>query len=436
MARNSEIISIHVGQAGCQLGSACWEMFCIEHNIRYDGIMCCEKTASPPVSFFRDTGAGKVVPRGLFVDLEPSVVDEIRTGKYRKLFNPKNLVTGKEDASNCFAKGYFSPGREILDFLLQRLRSTVEECNHLQGFFIYRAFGGGTGSGLTASILESLHEQYPKSILLELSIFPAPKLSSIVVEPYNAALTTHLSLEHSIGTFIVDNEACYDICNRSLDVCNPTFANINRLMGHVISAVTSSLRYEGDVNVDLNEIRTNLIPYPRIQYPLISYAPLTSQNRAVYENTSVNSLLGSCFEPAHQMVKCDNRKGKYISCALLFQGDVVGSSVNAAISSIKARRAGNFVDWCPTGFKVGINNKPPLNLPDADLYVADRSCLMLANSTAVRTVWEKIARKFQILYDKRAFLHWYLEEGLEEADFQDTKLDLEALDMDYREVEA
>lgn len=52
------------------------------------------------------------------------------------------------------------------------------------------------------------------------------------------------------------------------------------------------------------------------------------------------------------MVKCDNRKGKYLSCALLFQGDVVGSSVNAAISSIKARRAGNFVDWCPTGFKV------------------------------------------------------------------------------------
>lgn len=215
----------------------------------------------------------------------------------------------------------------------------VEECNHLQGFFIYRAFGGGTGSGLTASILESLHEQYPKSILLELSIFPAPKvamrpdttlplvllslaadcttlilfqLSSIVVEPYNAALTTHLSLEHSIGTFIVDNEACYDICNRSLDVCNPTFANINRLMGHVISAVTSSLRYEGDVNVDLNEIRTNLIPYPRIQYPLISYAPLTSQNRAVYENTSVNSLLGSCFEPAHQVRT--NERGARNSC--------------------------------------------------------------------------------------------------------------------------
>merc|ERR1719309_1726642 len=88
-----ECISIHVGQAGCQIGNACWELYCLEHGIQPDGVM-------PPgtdqgirgddsySTFFADTGNGKHVPRSVFVDLEPSVIDEVRTGTYRQLFHP------------------------------------------------------------------------------------------------------------------------------------------------------------------------------------------------------------------------------------------------------------------------------------------------------------------------------------------------------------
>ena len=60
-----------------------------------------------------------------------------------------------------------------------------------------------------------------------------------------------------------------------------------------------------------------------------------------------------CFEPANQMVKCDPRHGKYMACCLLYRGDVVPKDVNAAIATIKTKRTIQFVDWCPTGFKVG-----------------------------------------------------------------------------------
>lgn len=46
------------------------------------------------------TGQGKYVPRTIYVDLEPNVVDEVRTGTYRSLFHPEQMITGKEDASN------------------------------------------------------------------------------------------------------------------------------------------------------------------------------------------------------------------------------------------------------------------------------------------------------------------------------------------------
>lgn len=98
--------------------------------------------------------------------------------------------------------------------------------------------------------------------------------------------------------------------------------------------------------------QTNLVPYPRIHFPLATYAPVISAEKAYHEQLSVSEITNSCFEPANQMVKCDPRHGKYMACCLLFRGDVVPKDVNAAIASIKTKRTIQFVDWCPTGFKV------------------------------------------------------------------------------------
>ena len=68
-------------------------------------------------------------------------------------------------------------------------------------------------------------------------------------------------------------------------------------------------------------------------------------------------ITNSCFEPANQMVKCDPRHGKYMACCMLYRGDVVPKDVNAAIATIKTKRTIQFVDWCPTGFKVSPDNQ-------------------------------------------------------------------------------
>ena len=75
---------------------------------------------------------------------------------------------------------------------------------------------------------------------------------------------------------------------------------------------------------------------------------------------SVAEISKACFEPQSQMVKCDPRQGKYMAVCLLYRGDVVPKDVNGAIAEIKANRQVQFVDWCPTGFKVVMakNNGP------------------------------------------------------------------------------
>ena len=88
-------------------------------------------------------------------------------------------------------------------------------------------------------------------------------MSTAIVEPYNSVLLTHTALEHTDVAFLVDNQAIYDLCKNNLGVQAPTYTNLNRLIAQILSSITASLRFEGALNVDLNEFQTNLVPYPR-----------------------------------------------------------------------------------------------------------------------------------------------------------------------------
>lgn len=322
----------------------------------------------------------------------------------------------------------------MIDQILEQLRRLTDFCNGLQGFLIFHSFGGGTGSGLASLLMEKLSLNYGKKTKLEFAIYPAPRISTAVVEPYNSILCTHTTLEHSDCTFIVDNEAIYDICQRNLDICRPTYTNLNRLIAQVVSSITASLRFPGALNVDLNEFQTNLVPYPRIHFPLTSYAPILSVDRAYHEQLTVTEISSACFEPSNQMVKCDPSKGMYMACCLLYRGDIIPKDTNTAINFIKTRKPVNFVDWCPTGFKIGINYQPPTAVPGGDLASVKRALCMLSNNTAISEPWNRLDAKFNIMYAKRAFIHWFVGEGMEEGELDEAKENMAVLLKDYEEV--
>ena len=104
-------------------------------------------------TFFSETSSGKHVPRAVYVDLEPSVCDEVRTGTYKELYHPEQIINGKEDAANNYARGHYTTGKEIVDLVLDRIRKLADNCTGLQGFLVFHATGGGTGSGLGSLLL-------------------------------------------------------------------------------------------------------------------------------------------------------------------------------------------------------------------------------------------------------------------------------------------
>jgi len=112
----SEVVFLHVGQAGVQIATPCWDLFCLEHNIMPDGHMSVVHrgldTSFCPL--FSETPSGKYIPRALLVDLEPATI-HAASQQSHDLFHPNQLLSGKEDAANNFARGHYTVGKECVN---------------------------------------------------------------------------------------------------------------------------------------------------------------------------------------------------------------------------------------------------------------------------------------------------------------------------------
>lgn len=246
------------------------------------------------------------------MDTEPTVIDEVRTGDYKELFHPDLMINSKEDAANNYARGQNSVGKVVLPAVMNIVRKISEQSNSLQGFFVFHSFGGGTGSGFSSLLMNTIKDEFGKKSKLEIAVYPSPQICTAIVEPYNSVLTTHNSMESVDCTFIVDNQAIYEICKNKLNIDSPSYSHLNRLISQVVSSITASLRFNGALNVDMSEFQVNLVPYPRIHFPLASYAPVIPISKAVHETVTVADLTSDLFKYGNQMVKCNPDNGKYM----------------------------------------------------------------------------------------------------------------------------
>ena len=223
--------------------------------------------------YFNEGQGGRYVPRAVLTDLEPGTMDAIRGGAFGKLFRPDNFVHGQSGARNNWAKGHYTEGAELVDSVMDIVRKEAEGCDMLQGFQITHSMGGGTGAGMGTLLVSKIREEYPDRIMSTYSVIPSPKVSDTVVEPYNATLSVHQLVENADQCFALDNEALYDICFRTLKLKNPSYADLNHLIAQAITGTTCSLRFPGQLNCDLRKLAVNMVPFPRLHFFLVGYAP-------------------------------------------------------------------------------------------------------------------------------------------------------------------
>ncbi|KAK0135254.1 Tubulin beta-4B chain [Merluccius polli] len=424
-----EIVHLQAGQCGNQIGAKFWEVISDEHGIDPTGAYHGDSDLQlDRISvYYNEASGGKYVPRAILVDLEPGTMDSVRSGPFGQIFRPDNFVFGQSGAGNNWAKGHYTEGAELVDSVLDVVRKEAESCDCLQGFQLTHSLGGGTGSGMGTLLISKIREEYPDRIMNTFSVVPSPKVSDTVVEPYNATLSVHQLVENTDETYCIDNEALYDICFRTLKLTTPTYGDLNHLVSATMSGVTTCLRFPGQLNADLRKLAVNMVPFPRLHFFMPGFAPLTSRGSQQYRALSVPELTQQMFDAKNMMAACDPRHGRYLTVAAVFRGRMSMKEVDEQMLNVQNKNSSYFVEWIPNNVKTAVCDIPPRGLK--------MSATFIGNSTAIQELFKRISEQFTAMFRRKAFLHWYTGEGMDEMEFTEAESNMNDLVSEYQQYQ-
>ncbi|KAI8319512.1 tubulin-domain-containing protein [Martensiomyces pterosporus] len=418
-----------IGQCGNQIGAAFWENIIQEHGISADG----EFVGSKPQQieranvYFNEAQNKRYVPRVVAVDLEPGVLEGIKQSKYGRLFRPESMIHAESGAGNNWAKGFYTEGAELLDEVLDTIRQDVERCDLLSGFQLCHSIGGGTGSGMGSLMLQKIREEYPDRMVSTFTVMPSPESSDTVVEPYNSVLSIHHLIENSDMTFCLDNQALTKICLNSMKIKSPVHSDLNSLVAKVMSGVTTSLRFPGQLNADLRKLAVNMVPFPRLHFLLSGIAPLTAVQARSYRHVTVPDLCQQMYDSQNMLVDIDPRHGRYLTCATMFRGKVSVKECEDTIWNYTEKHSSSFVEWIPNSTQIAVCDIPPVDM--------DMSATFLGNNTAIQEAFHRIGEQFSKLFKRKAFTHWFTDEGMDEMEFTEAEGNLNDLIAEYQQYQ-
>merc|ERR1712028_49537 len=243
-------------------------------------------------------------------------------------------------------------------------------------------------------------------IMATYSVCPSPKVSDTVVEPYNATLSVHQLVENADECMCLDNEALYDICFRTLKLTTPT---------------------HGQLNSDLRKLAVNLIPFPRLHFFMCGFAPLTSRGSQQYRALTVPELTQQMFDAKNMMCASDPRHGRYLTCAIMYRGRMSTKEVDEQMLNVQNKNSSYFVEWIPNNIKSAVCDIPPKGLKMAVTFIG--------NSTAVQEMFKRVGEQFTAMFRRKAFLHWYTGEGMDEMEFTEAESNMNDLVSEYQQYQ-
>lgn len=198
---------------------------------------------------------------------------------------------------------------------------------------------------MTTLLVSKLREEYIDRLIQGFSIFPSIKTPLSVVETYNAGLTVNLLISSTEAIHVIENDSLDRICTRELKIAKPSFDDFNTLVSSVMSGVSCSIRFPGQLNSNLRKIVTNLTPFVRNHFFMTSYAPLTSP--MAYQPLSEKELTRQIFEPRNTMNSSNPRHGSYYTATPIFRGKVSMNEVDNAMKKMKEKYHAYFKCYIP-----------------------------------------------------------------------------------------
>lgn len=315
-----EVVSIHVGQCGNQIGSAFWNLLLLEHEQTPDcdpalsSFFHFEPANSSTSSTQRRTGKASsgdhvMKARALLIDMECGPLTETMKGPLGSLFNEAQYIMDVSGAGNNFAHGYYAYGPQYHEKFLDSIAKNLEQCDSLQAFFLTHSLGGGTGSGVGTYVIHLLHDEYPKVTRFSTCVYPSEE-NDVITSPYNTIFATRELINCADCVFPLNNSSLFNFNQMEsppkteneqakdqgmVKVAGQKskrsrgFDGINNIAARMLCHLTASSRFHGEMNVDLNEVYTNLVPFPRLHFLMTALNVRYPNNSAMMQRLRQDS---------------------------------------------------------------------------------------------------------------------------------------------------
>ena len=158
----------------------------------------------------------------------------------------------------------------------------------------------------------------------------------------------------------------------------------------------------------------NLVPFPRLHFFLSGVAPLTDDKTSRYHQWTVPQLYQQLWDGRNLMSAVDHREGRYLSAAITFRGPRISASeVERQSLAVRQKNSSYFVEWIPHNIMTSICSVAAKNHPT--------SAILIGNSSAITSVISRISNQFTSMFRRKAFLHKYLEHGMDEMEFTEAE---------------
>jgi len=240
----------------------------------------------------------------------------------------------------------------------------------------------------------------------------------------NSELISNISLNSNNNQVPNNNKKKSELVDLSGGKKKP-YDRMNNIIAHVLCNLTCSMRFEGSLNVDINDITMNLVPFPRMHFMLSSISPLYHVLDKKLEPRRLDQIFYDVFNKDHQLISVDNiNNGVYLASALIARGNINISDINNNL--VKQRKNLKMVSWNHEGFKIGLCDQPPVNM--------NYGLLSLSNNTSISNCFENLRDRFSLLYKRKAHVHHYYDYMKDKTDFDDAVENVEKLIFDYNSI--
>ncbi|KAI7739138.1 hypothetical protein M8C21_032720 [Ambrosia artemisiifolia] len=195
-----------------------------------------------------------------------------------------------------------------------------------------------------------------------------------------------------------------------------------------MSDVACSLRFPRQLNSDLRKLTVNLIPFPRLHFFMVGFAPLTSHGSHHYTSLTVPELTQQMWVAKNMMCAADPCHGRYLTDSAMFREKMSTKEVDEQmINNVQNKNSCYFVEWIPKNVKSSICDIPPTGLSMASTFVG--------NSTSIQEMFRRVSEQFLVMFRRKAFLHWYTGEGIDEMEFTEAESNMNNLVAEYQQYQ-